>query len=199
MFSSNLKRSVATLGVVAGLLAAAVPASAAGTHSDDAPVDVEGKPTIGRPVAVDTAEDFVLGFPYAVLDNNAGPDDVSRSASVLTDYDRNGFSSRAPRSEGIVADAAAAEAKRTQVGSEGMQGNNDAAGREPLSFDCAELVESACAPGDGSGKDVTRDNVANTFFGGVGNDTLDSGAGDILADGGTGDDKIWNPGGDTDP
>ena len=28
MFSSNLKRSVATLGVVAGLLAAAVPASA---------------------------------------------------------------------------------------------------------------------------------------------------------------------------
>ena len=30
MFSSTLKRSVATLGVVAGLLAAAVPASAAG-------------------------------------------------------------------------------------------------------------------------------------------------------------------------
>ena len=28
MFSTNLKRSVATLGVVAGLLAAAVPASA---------------------------------------------------------------------------------------------------------------------------------------------------------------------------
>jgi hypothetical protein len=30
MFSSTLRRSVATLGVVAGLMAAAVPASAAG-------------------------------------------------------------------------------------------------------------------------------------------------------------------------
>ena len=36
MFSTNLKRSVATLGVVAGLLAAAVPASAGpvGVHSN---------------------------------------------------------------------------------------------------------------------------------------------------------------------
>jgi hypothetical protein len=39
MFSSTLRRSVATLGVVAGFIAAAVPASAAGTnpaHPNDA-------------------------------------------------------------------------------------------------------------------------------------------------------------------
>jgi hypothetical protein len=39
MFSSTLRRSVTTLGVVAGFVAAAVPASAAGTnpaHATDA-------------------------------------------------------------------------------------------------------------------------------------------------------------------
>jgi len=34
MFNNTIRRSVATLGVVAGLLAAAVPASAAGVPSD---------------------------------------------------------------------------------------------------------------------------------------------------------------------
>jgi hypothetical protein len=108
MLSSNIKRSVATLGVVVGLLATAGPAS----------------------------------------------------AGVRTDYERNGFSPQAPASDGVVPDAGSgndtlraddemntcsAETEGTQVGSEGVKGNSGAAGREPLSFDCAELVEWAKA------------------------------------------------------
>ena len=42
MFSINIKRSVATVGVVAGLLAAAGPASAHGLKADGNEVAVEG-------------------------------------------------------------------------------------------------------------------------------------------------------------
>ena len=42
MFSINIKRSVATVGVVAGLLAAAGPASAHGLKGDGNEVAVEG-------------------------------------------------------------------------------------------------------------------------------------------------------------
>jgi hypothetical protein len=42
MFSSTIKRSVATLGVVAGLLAAAVPASAQGGGADFTRFVVDG-------------------------------------------------------------------------------------------------------------------------------------------------------------
>ena len=44
MFSTTLKRSVATLGVVAGLLAVAVPATAAGVAGSNA-----GQPNDARP------------------------------------------------------------------------------------------------------------------------------------------------------
>jgi hypothetical protein len=47
MRSSTLKRPVATLGVVAGLLAAAVPAGAAGL--------TPGQPNDARPTATSTA------------------------------------------------------------------------------------------------------------------------------------------------
>ena len=50
MFSSTLKRSVATLGVVAGLLAAAVPASAAGPAASNA-----GQTNSALPTATTTA------------------------------------------------------------------------------------------------------------------------------------------------
>ena len=58
MFSTNLKRSVATLGVVAGLLAAAVPASA-GTPKGVMPSSPNDALTVKAPT-VSNAEVFEL-------------------------------------------------------------------------------------------------------------------------------------------
>jgi hypothetical protein len=55
MFSSTVKRSVATLGVVAGLLAAAVPASAAGLAAGSA-----GQPTYALPNAGATSQGIIM-------------------------------------------------------------------------------------------------------------------------------------------
>ena len=55
MFSSSLKRSAATLGVVAGLLAAAVPAIAAGPAASNA-----GQPTNALPNAAPTAQGLIM-------------------------------------------------------------------------------------------------------------------------------------------
>jgi hypothetical protein len=59
MFSSNLKRSVATLGVVAGLLAAAVPASAGPGSSEVFELNVKA--------------------PTKALNTNAGNDTLVRT------------------------------------------------------------------------------------------------------------------------
>jgi hypothetical protein len=55
MFSSSRKRSVATLGVVAGLLAAAVPASAAVPAGSNA-----GQPNGALPTAAATAQGIIM-------------------------------------------------------------------------------------------------------------------------------------------
>ena len=55
MFSSTLKRSGATLGVVAGLLAAAVPAGAAGLAAGNA-----GQPTGGVAAAGTTTQGIIM-------------------------------------------------------------------------------------------------------------------------------------------
>ena len=55
MLSSTVKRSVATLGVVAGLLAAAVPATAAGLAASDA-----GQPNHAVPNADTTAQGIIM-------------------------------------------------------------------------------------------------------------------------------------------
>ena len=73
MFSNNLKRSVATLGVVAGLLVAAVPASAG---SDD-PIPTESVSFIKGPhqsVVVVVGEEDNTGIGIAPLKapTNAG-------------------------------------------------------------------------------------------------------------------------------
>jgi hypothetical protein len=55
MFSSTLKRSAATLGVVAGFLAAAVPAGAAGLAGAN-PVQANG----GLPTAAPPAQGIIM-------------------------------------------------------------------------------------------------------------------------------------------
>jgi hypothetical protein len=55
MFSSTLKRSAATLGVVAGLLAAAVPATAAGLAAGNAP-----QPNVAGPNAAATQQGIIM-------------------------------------------------------------------------------------------------------------------------------------------
>jgi hypothetical protein len=55
MLSSTVKRSFATLGVVAGLLAAAVPATAAGLAAGNA-----GQPTHGLPNAGATSQGIIM-------------------------------------------------------------------------------------------------------------------------------------------
>ena len=55
MFSITLKRSAATLGVVAGLLVAAVPAMAAGTAASNA-----GPPSGGLPNAGATSQGIIM-------------------------------------------------------------------------------------------------------------------------------------------
>ena len=77
MFSTNLKRSVATLGVVAGLLAAAGPASAQvmpGTMGVKAPTKVNAPFTLD----VATSEVFEL--------NTFGGDDTLKVETEVTDY-----------------------------------------------------------------------------------------------------------------
>jgi MFS superfamily sulfate permease-like transporter len=55
MFSSTHKRSLATLGVVAGLLAAAVPATAAGTAGTN-----PAQPSGARPDAAATTQGIIM-------------------------------------------------------------------------------------------------------------------------------------------
>ena len=55
MYSSTLKRSAATLGVVAGLLAAAVPAGAVGLPGSN-----PGPVTDGRPAAPATSQGIIM-------------------------------------------------------------------------------------------------------------------------------------------
>ena len=55
MFSTTLKRSVATLGVVAGLLAAAIPATAAGPAASNA-----GQPNGDLPTVAATAQGIIM-------------------------------------------------------------------------------------------------------------------------------------------
>jgi hypothetical protein len=55
MLSSTLKRSAATLGVVAGLLAAAVPATAAGIAPSNA-----GQTTIALPTSTTTTTQGII-------------------------------------------------------------------------------------------------------------------------------------------
>jgi hypothetical protein len=55
MLSSSVKRSVATLGVVAGLLAAAVPATAAGLTASNA-----GQPNHAVPGAAATTQGIIM-------------------------------------------------------------------------------------------------------------------------------------------
>ena len=55
MLSSTLKRSAATLGVVAGLLAAAVPATAAGLAASNA-----GQPNVAAPNAAATSQGLIM-------------------------------------------------------------------------------------------------------------------------------------------
>ena len=55
MLSSSLKRSVATLGVVAGLLAAAVPATAAGLASGNG-----GQPNHSLPTTGATSQGIIM-------------------------------------------------------------------------------------------------------------------------------------------
>ena len=58
MFSTTFKRSVATLGVVAGLLAAAVPAGAAGLAGPAA--GSSGQPNGALPDAVATTQGIIM-------------------------------------------------------------------------------------------------------------------------------------------
>jgi hypothetical protein len=55
MFSTTLKRSAATFGVVAGLLAAAVPATAAGLAGGNA-----GQPNVAHPDAAATSQGIIM-------------------------------------------------------------------------------------------------------------------------------------------
>ena len=55
MISTTLKRSVATLGVMAGLLAAAMPATAAGPDANNA-----GQPNGALPTAAATAQGIIM-------------------------------------------------------------------------------------------------------------------------------------------
>jgi len=55
MLSSTLKRSGATLGVVAGLLAAAVPATAAGLAASNA-----GQPNVAAPNAAAPSQGIIM-------------------------------------------------------------------------------------------------------------------------------------------
>ena len=55
MFSSTLKRSVATLGVVAGVLAAAVPAGAAGPAGTN-----PGRSNDALPTAAATSQGIIM-------------------------------------------------------------------------------------------------------------------------------------------
>jgi hypothetical protein len=80
MFSSTLKRSAATLGVVAGVLAAAGPA---GADSVD-PIPTESISFVKRPVAGTQGRDFG-DSGYAFLRSEAPSADTYLGAEVKRD------------------------------------------------------------------------------------------------------------------
>ena len=104
MFSTTIKRSVATLGVVAGLLAAAGPAGAS-----------PGNDTLRATVTCLDQDMTTVKAPA-----NSPSCGVSQSAS-LENTMVSGYNVKAA-------------AEGTQVGSEGVKGNTGAAGRGPLSY-----------------------------------------------------------------
>ena len=99
MLSSTLKRSVATLGVVAGLLAAAGPASA-GAHVGTATQPNDALTAVKAPTKVEPAGKTIAEDSFT---ESAWPQTVV---------------------EGLA--ARAAEAEGTQVGSEGVQARTKA-------------------------------------------------------------------------
>jgi hypothetical protein len=142
MFSTNLKRSVATLGVVAGLLAAAVPASAgekgvpgdipndaltvkaptnagsiSGKEMTDAILSVKAPgPSEISALSIATSEVFEL--------NTMGGNDTLKVDSDVTDYLADaGTGDDKVWNNGDDNDLAKAEG--TQVGSEGVMNGND--------------------------------------------------------------------------
>ncbi len=132
MFSTTIKRSVATVGVVAGLLAAAVPASAqigpatvgnlAGIQSEVEPVELvraEARGTqINAPFSLDVATSEVFEL------NTFGGDDTLKVDSDVTDYLADaGTGDDKVWNNGDGNDTAKAEG--TQVGSEGLWAPGD--------------------------------------------------------------------------
>ena len=107
MFSNNLKRSVATLGVVAGLLAAAVPASAM-------PGSISGKKMTDA-IAAKPVSSFSFGGSQSGTMHVAAPTDAGTPAGL----NANGGDDTL-------------YARGTQVGSEGRDGFLDIGTTETL-------------------------------------------------------------------
>ena len=120
MFSSNLKRSVATLGVVAGLLAAAVPASAT-------PVGVQpGQENDALTVKAPTNAGTQVGSEGVKAPS-------TEQSWAWHEAARTGVASAEVFELNTLGGDDTVDARGTQVGSEGVKGNDGAPGREPLS------------------------------------------------------------------
>ena len=125
MFSTNIKRSVATLGVVAGLLAAAVPASAATldnaeildavkaprANSSEVAVESVTQARVNAPFTLNVAssEVFELNVVGGTQVGSEGvkapkPSDADRSVSITNGNadDQMALSPQAPTSDGLI-------------------------------------------------------------------------------------------------
>jgi hypothetical protein len=110
MFSTTLKRSVATLGVMAGLLAAAGPASAQGGGADFTRFVVDG-PLTAKAGPQPEVNGYTATDPSSEVDNQIGgeaQDTQTSRASSIKDTLVSGYNVKAT-------------APGTQVGSEGVK------------------------------------------------------------------------------
>ena len=118
MFSTTIKRSVATLGVVAGLLAAAVPASAIEIGTTET-LDMNVKAPTNAPAPIDSGpgDDNIWNNGdgndvAAAKGTQVGsegvkapkPSDADRSVSITNGNadDQMAFSPQAPTSDGLI-------------------------------------------------------------------------------------------------
>ena len=163
MFSSNLKRSVATLGVVAGLLAAAVPASAQvmpGTMGVTTPqVGSEGVKASVPPSLIDY-QGGVLSFHTGKAPTNAG-----------TQVGSEGVKATDTR---FTVDPQDGATRGTQVVSEGVKAPT---GAEPRSAWHQSVVEGQL---NTLGGDDSLSVVADA---GAGNDTLRADSNEVAVEG----------------
>jgi hypothetical protein len=195
MFSTTIKRSVATLGVVGGLLAAAVPASAqpAGTapplHNDALtvkaaiPVDELIEPDLAVDLTTELTPDLLHGRivkapaslagiqsevePVELRGTQVGSEGVTDNVPLEQVPFNKGAASGRP--QGVIWDLLEQANAGTQVGSEGVMNGND--GDDTL------IVGADAGSGDDRGQSARIDVVADA---GSGNDNLRGEAIDII-------------------